>query len=527
MSYVGYTVRIPLGLGGLDKSENKTAVDYRKLIEAENVVILNKQLAKDFGSTKQNSTAVTGTPAIIAGRDYYPTVGTKRGIIATADGKLFKDDGTFAWGTTLKSGLTADKDTVISEGGAEVAGNDKKLFFCNGTDVVQVLSADGATTGNINTPSTDWASYHQPRKMAIHRLRNWAIAGHYLYGSTTTNHEDFTGAGSQLFSVFPGEGDYLVNMVSIWGRLYLFKYPRGIYYLDDTDSTAANWYLKRVTGGIGSAGPNALDSSRDEAVFLSPEGGLHFLRGVEAFGDVKSSDLTSILNIESVFRDDATIGDLHRAHVVYFDDRKQVWVGFTSAAGTSNDTILKIDVSDMGNPKPFVTTKDECESIWIYEDPTSNARFPLLGDSAGFIRETEKDSRNVDGTTPYTGRFQTPYTDFGFADPQLSHRDKILDFLEIVAEPAGNYDATMEVYVDGEYSQTIQFNMGSAGAALDSFTLGTDRLDGAGVVSIRKKAASKGQRFSFNVYNSGLNQDFKFAEIVAYFRVADYGRRGD
>lgn len=516
--FEGYIAPIPIGDGGLDARSNKSAVPINKLIKANNVFIRKSLVGKEGGSSHANASAISGGPAIVAGIDYFPTASTQRGVIATSDGKLFKDDGTYTYATTLKSGLGTDKKGWFVEGGAEVTANNKKLFYFNGNDPVQVLSADGVTTTDIATPPADWTGTTQPVKGVIHNGRLWAILGHNLYGSLATNHETFTGAGTQLFSVFPGDGVALTNMVSKFGRLFLFKQPYGIFYLDDSDPSASNWTVRKFTGKIGCAGVDALGEAQNEVVFVSVDANLHFLSGVQDFGDVKDTDITAILNLEALFQTNINRNRLDRAVVRYYEDKKEVWIAYTSSNGTRNDRILKIEVSDLTNPKASFSGKDECESLWFYKQANTSVRKPLSGGSNGFVWTLDEASYNVNSVA-YTAEFQTPFTGFEYVDPQLETKNKLFDYLEIQAAPVGDHDITVDVYIDGDYVQTLVFNMGTPGAALDTFVLNTDRLDGAGIVSRKRKLCCSGRRISFNVYNSGLDQRFEIEKMFVAFRV--------
>jgi len=523
MGYQGLKIPIPIGNGGLDKSLNRSGVPINRLIEATNTEIFDGFVGKEGGSSHQNSTAITGTPAILRGHDYFPDASTQRGLVALSNGVLRKDDGTFAWATSLGTFATTDQITTISEGGVETSGNAKHVFFCNGADSPFVLDDDGATVGAITGPAADWATT-QPVKMLVYGLWNWAIADHFLYRSDPADHESFTGASTSIFEVFPGEGTRLISMIGIFGRIYMFKEPSGLYYLDIADvSDETKWSLNKVSDNISCAGPNSIASTKNEAVFVSATGGLHFLTGAESFGDVKDSDITAILNIEDVFRTGADKTRLNRAQIAYYEDKKQVWVCFTSSTGTRNDRILKIDISDVSNLKAWVSDKDECESIWIRKDATTGQRKPLLGGKDGFVWTTDETTFNVNSTS-YNARFQIPFTDFSFFDPNLANVDKILDAVEVHAQPSGDHDITLQIFIDGDLRDTLTFNMGATGAALGSFVLGTDRLDGSGLITKKKRAAGFGQRFSYSIFNSGLNEGYNIDKIVSYVRPA--GERG-
>lgn len=530
MAYEGYRAPIPIGDGGLDSRTNKSAVAITNLIRANNVFIKKGLVGKERGSSHANASALSGTPAIVGGIEYFPTTTTQRTVIATSDGKLYKDNPLYDFSVTLKSGLGSDKKTVFMEGGAEASGNDKKLFAFNGYDPVQVLAGDGATTANISSPPADWTGNSQPVKGVIHNSRHWAILDHNLYGSQSSDHEDFTGAGSFLFSVYPGEGIRLTNCLSIFGRLFMFKEPYGIYYMDDSDlggtALGDNWVVKKVTGKIGCAGPDALDYGRNEAVFVSTDAALHFLSGVSDFGDVSDSDITALLNLEELVQNDINRNRLDRCVVRYYEDKKEVWVAYTSATGTRNDRILKLEISDLSNIKATFTTKDKAESLWLAKSATENVRMPVSGGTDGFLWLHGKENRNVNDTA-YTGEFQIPYTGFEYIDPDLEAKNKLFDYLELQAVPVGDHDVTVDVYIDGDYVDTLTFNMGTSGAALDAFELDTDRLDGAGIVHKQKKLTSSGRRISLHFYNSGLNQSFEIEKAFIGFRVSDESLRSE
>lgn len=518
MGYEGIIAPIPIGDGGLDARSNRSAVPINKLIRANNVFIRKSLVGKEGGSSHANSTVISSTPAIVGGVDYFPDETTQRPVIATSDGRLIKLDSSYNVSATLKSGLGTDKKTVFTEGGAEASGNNKKLFSFNGFDPVQVLSGDGVTTSDIATPPADWTGTTQPVKGIIHNGRLWVIMGHFLYGSSLTSHETFTGSGTQLFQVFPGEGITLTNLVSIFGRLYLFKQPHGIYYLDDSDTNSANWFIKKVSGKIGNAGSDSLDYSLNEAVFVSIEGSVHFLSGAQEFGDVKDSDITSILNLETLVQNDINRNRLDRAVVRYYEDKKELWIAYTSATASRNDRILKLEISDLSNVKAAFSKKDEVESLWMGKESISSVRKPVSGGSSGFIWKHDLSNRNVNDTA-YSAEFQTPYTGFEYMDAGLEVRNKLFDYLEIQAAPVGDHDLSIDVFIDGEYIETIAFNMGNIGAALDTFVLDTDRLDGAGIISRKMPLHGEGRRISFLCYNSGLNESFEIEKMFCAFRV--------
>jgi len=151
----------------------------------------------------------------------------------------------------------------------------------NGYNVVQVLSGTGVTTSDISAPPADWTGTSQPIAGVVHNGRLWGWGNlndpHRIYGSLTSDHEDFT-TDSLTMSVFPGVGQKLVAGVTTQGRLFLWKFPRGLFWLDDADITVSNWLLRQKSIALGAAdSPYAVLPIDDDVLWLSAEGRFHVL----------------------------------------------------------------------------------------------------------------------------------------------------------------------------------------------------------------------------------------------------------
>lgn len=518
--YTGYIAEIPIGHGSLDKSENYRAVPIENLISALNLEMENNVYRKEPGSAHTNGTVLGGAPAVIGGSEYWVSASTRRLIIATSDGEIYRSTDSGANFSSIKSSLGTDKKTVMCEGGKETSGADKHMFIFNGYDPVQVIDADGTSTGDLATPPADWTGNTQPLKGVIHRNRLYAILGHQLYGSDLTNHETMTGGNSVLIPVFMGESSELTNIVSFMGRLFLFKKPYGIYWLDDSNTDSQYWVPKRVTGKVGCCGVDALDSGKNEVFFLSNDGYLHVMSGVQEFGDVRDSDITTLLNLNNYLRDDINRARLDRAVVRYNEEKQTVFIALTSLGGSRNDRLIKINIRKSPTIKATVTEKDECESMWTLTNTATNVGNLQFGGNAGYCWDTDEVNRNVEGVA-YEGNFQFPETDFAWIDEKLANKNKIFDACEIERVTTGNYSLLGSVYIDGDITaQTLSFSLGGSGSPLDTFLLDTDYLSGAAQKAKRLPLYGTGRTLSIKFSNSGLNQNFEVAKLRIFFRVA-------
>ena len=322
MSYTGSILPISVGHGGHVGTRDQQSIGPDKLLIARNIMYDGLTLTKEGGTSKYNSSAISGTPSVLGGHDWWPVAGTQRMVVVLSDGTIKKDTGAGDFAVTLASGLTVSSIVpLFVEGGKEAAANNRKLFVFTGVNAVQVLAADGATTAALATPPADWTGANQPTFGFIHNGKLWgggnANDPHRLYYSIATNHEDMTGAGSGSLSIYPGEGEKLVGAVSFKGLIVAWKYPKGIYIIDTNDATAANWTIRPHSRKIGGVGPRAMVEVDNDILFWDPAGNLHLLSAVQEFGDTSSSNLGKVNDISSFIKDNFNFARLGFIRGVY------------------------------------------------------------------------------------------------------------------------------------------------------------------------------------------------------------------
>ena len=145
---------------------------------------------------------------------------------------------------------------------------------------------------------------------------------------------------------------------------------------------------------------------------------------------------------------------------------------------------------------------------------------PLCGDNAGTVWGLDQPIFTKDGNG-YRGEFQTPHFDFSWVDPVLATLRKSGAFLEVVAEPVGNWDLSVDVLWDGALTQTIVFNLNAPGAALGSFVLGSSILGEGDTLTVRHRLLGGGRRLSLRFYNTAANQNFSISRAYVSFIPAD------
>lgn len=489
--------------GELDPSRLKTG----DLLVAQNCNFsAGNLIEKEGGSTKINAVALSGAPIVMTGFDWWPTPSIQRRVVYTSDGKLYKDDMTGAFGTTLKSGLTVSRVTHMNEGGLESTGRNRKLFICTGVNIVQVESGDAATTANLTTPPADWAGTNQPAFFVLFRGVNIGAGNandpYRIYASLGADHEDFTTAGVWNLSVYPGEGQKLVGAITAFGKLLLFKHPLGLYTLNDAAAAVSGWFAQPISRQYGMAPTPHAVAQIDEAVvaMVSSTGSIIMLQeSVGSLTGVSFTDLSRALNLRSVIRDNFNLGRLDKVQARWYDEAKQLHVVYAAKGGSTENRRLVIDFNTE-RTRVEITEKDTNSSLWMELDSDLIPR-PRSGDTAGFTRKLDQVARTVDGTA-YGFRAQTAPTDFSDVDPSFMGL-KELSYLHLEFEPTGNFDVSCGIEVDGVGKGTVTFNMGAVGAVLPFDLPGT--LTSGGLRRKYRAIVGEGHYVSLNFTESGEN----------------------
>jgi hypothetical protein len=520
--YTGNVVEIPIGSEGLTGSKNPTGLHPGYLLEATNISYYDGTLRKEGGAAKYNASAISGAPTILGGFDHRTNALAQRMVVACNDGKLYKDSGTGTFPVTLKSGLSASMRPFFVQAGKEAAAGNRKLFIFTGTNVVQVLADDGATTADISAPPTDWAGANQPTFGLLHAYRMLAGGNandpHRIYYSTQANHEDFTSAGTGTIAVYPGEGDALVGGISFNNYAIVFKRPAGIYALDLTDLTAP--IVRRVNRSVGLASPWAMAQTDSDVIFMDCVGNIQSLVNSLTNADVEGRNLDQDAFLEPLLRTELSTSRLNQVKAAYYVTRREVHFAYTTIAGSINNSRLVLDLYRPDKIRYRISPRDVCEALWLRRDSNGIDRV-MVGDNAGFVWQLDQPTRNKAGAA-YSSRAKTVPTDLSFADNSYGHRVKNAEFLELVYEPTSFNMVNVELEWDGRPRQTVGFHLQSSGAILGtSFVLGNAILGSSAYQTTRRRLVGGGKLLSLTFSNNARDQDFSIARARLYFNLAN------
>lgn len=529
MAYRGSVTRLPVGMLGFSGSRNPTQLQAGHLQSVEGMSLDGGLMQKEGGAVKFNAVALGAPNRINAGISYSPLASILRDAVFINNGSVLKDtSGTGTFTVTLRAGLNGNQfepPPYFMMAGGEAAGNARTLFMFSANNQVQFVDGDGAVMADITTPPADWAGAGNfPTFGVLHEGRLWgggnASDPHRMYYSTPGNHKVFTGAGSGTISIFPGEGERIVGGISFKGLLIIFKYPKGIYPIVTQDPAPAGWRVEALSRAVGGVNQHTILAIDNDVMYMDSGGNIHLLSATNAFGGVETSNVSQKSDIASFMRDSVNLVAIKRAVSVWYGTKQQAQFSVPGIGGSDNSIRLIVDLSAPQTGLRFLKTiRDTAISMWMRPD-TFGVYKPAFGDLLGFIYILDQVARNKGGVG-YDFSFETANMDLAFVDPKLATLDKAGDFLELVFEPQGDWDLTIQIVWDDVPSPPQLFAMGGAGAPLGTFILDTDILSSTSIKSIRKRIAGSGRRIRILGKNSGLNQNVAISDFYLSFRPMD------
>lgn len=528
MSYTGYIVHLPVGTEGMTGSQNLSVVKPNQLILANGTTYENGTVQKEGGAAKYNGTSLGTGLAVMGGFDWWPNASTQYMIVALSNGTVLRGSATGTPATTLVSGLTLTSGSgalpVFVEGGKEQASTKGKLFMFSGTNPVQVFTT-GATGHLLASGPSDWVGF-PPTFGFNHNQRIWAGGNsnnpHTLYYSQGTNHEKYSASGTfpgGNLTVFPGEGERLIGGLSYKGLAIVWKYPRGAYIINTLSNLATGWSVSRLSPSVGMRSPLAFSVIDDDVAWMDQDGNIQVLSAVQEFGDVSSKNLSQIADMAPFIRTNINIGKLAQARAVYYPLKREMHIAVPQISKTYNSARLVVDFNRLDLPRFRYSDRDTPISMWMRRDVNQILR-PMMGDNQGFIWELDTTAKNKDGVG-YTSVFQTGHLDLSHVDPKLGTMMKTGDFLELVTDQLGKWIIYVDIYWDGSYKQTVQFDMKPKGFVLGSGVLGSGSLGTNLVMNLKKRITGQGRRFSYKAYNNNADEDYSVMSFYLHFRPTD------
>lgn len=505
-------IEIPAGRDGITRVKNATLLRSSQLAYADNISTDRLIFEKMPGASKVNSVALAGD--VLGHWDWiYGSPATQELVAYIDDGataSIVTVDGS-GLAATLKSGLTTGGFPWFEEGWT---GSQRALFIYNNFDIPQVYLGGGVPTADLTQSSDDWSSY---RPAASGQTRTRMIAwgnsnfAHTLYLSVSGNHSNFKGGESATERIFPGEGQKITAGKFHKERFYIGKYPLGIYFLDDSDISIANWSRDRVTTSIGTAGPGCMLDIGDDLIILSTDGLFYALSQIRTQGQVVVPPFLAQETSEFI-KEKVNLAYLHKVRSIWFGHKRQAWFAVPSTNSTYCDALIIFDLMEPENPKLLYSTRDVCPSLTLRRGSVTGIQKPSFGDNDGFIWQGDQTARNK-GDAGYTAQYET--VPVSLVPGALTRSN--LEMLHVIMQPQGNWDLTLEVLRDGVTSQTLAYSMQTPGASGSTISLDSDVLAGQTIANVRHKLEGDARYVKLIGKNATADQNFAVASHIVEF----------
>lgn len=365
--------------------------------------------------------------------------------------------------------------------GKESAGNDRKWFFVNGVDVPTAGVSAGAAAHDIASPAADWGLSDNPGTQPIngfvHSTSNRLCLfgnlndAHRLYFADPDNHEDFATVNKAFTMRIASQiGERLYGAAEYQGVFWLFKYPVGIFYLDDSAIDFLQWSYRTRSDGLGCApSPYAVLAINEDVLFMSPDGHVHLLSAVSNLGGVMASDLTRQLGLHIWTQQHIDTTRLETMTSCWNPYNKTAYFGCksTTAGLNDNDLLLKFDfglVNRGGAVRFSYSTVWHANSLCLKRRDMVGTPALMVGEQSTcyFVDPTQFGFRTdvLPGTTTpvtrgFASRQRTQSLDFAEQNPDLRNRRKHFRSVEFVFGDVLTQPVTCIVEVDGQVRQTL------------------------------------------------------------------------
>ena len=461
------TTEIPGGQGTMNASQSPSSIKETDVVIAESITTEHDTWEKDGGVAPFNSVAVSG--GIVGLWDFFSATQVQE-LLAVTDTSSFYTVGPSGVVKTLGTNLSAPAVWHFAEG---ATGTTKAVFLTNNARTMQLSHYDGTTFAAVTSPAADWISGKRPAFSFSHNNRLYAGPGaslHQIYASVVNVMDDYTTTpGALTWQVFPGEGQKLMGGCSFQRQAFLFKYPRGLYTLDDSNLDSSTWGWRKITDAVGLVSPNALIQIANDVIFLSPDGLLHSLtRTLVGSGDPIDSVILPI-QMHNYLRENVSWLYAEKTQMAFYEIKRKVYVALPAFGSQTNNLMLVLDGHSETTPNFTISTRDQPTALAVRRDDLTVGR-PIIGSPDGVVYKIDQDVRTRADGSGYVGSYETKDLDLV---PTGQYRANLQE-LEIVFARGGNWTLTIDVYLDGSYSETLTFLQSSQGGALDFMFLDTD-----------------------------------------------------
>lgn len=383
------------------------------LRQADDIVFnLDGSKTKRYGYEYHDNAAVTNTPDLIAGSDYWANVSNvKTQKIVCWDNQATSK----AWIQPAAGGAWTE---LTKDASATAPTNLKRVAFevFNNDLIMAVTDDQAAGRAPLKWDNQDGGNAYLPlggtppniKYVRKHQGRIWGAGDpsmpDRLYFTSPGNHEEWNGVGdSGAIDIDPGDGDHsgiTAIFPSFRGMLFVAK-ANAIYRV--SGQTPLDYKVEPVTYGLGCNSHNSAVAVDMDDVYFQSERGYHSLVLTDKFGDFEGAFLSSTVQNDFLALD-KTLG----AYV------QGIWIPSLNSCiwnvsrnGTTMDTLWLYDVRFKAWYR-WTGAAPQC--LFRVEDSSTKIKRAYFGNDVGRLSKTQKTGQYHDYTSTIISEIiQTPF----------------------------------------------------------------------------------------------------------------------
>ncbi len=505
--YVGISYVIDCGQGGMNHNYNVDAIPPTSFVNpSRNINLHEGGRRKRGGTAKVNTTAISGAPTVVGLHDFKLSSGAEFLVMATSDGRLWKN-----FTTTIATGLTANKLTSFMSA-------DDTLFICNGEDLPLTWDGVAASASTMTNIPTDWVKPNCPKQFVLHgsgaSQRAWALGfvSGTVYASSASSLTDFSSANVTTIPVYTGDAYGIVGGVEFGDRLIVFG-RRQAYIINDTSESTSGWGYTPTQWSGGAAHHRLIVRTPNDIVVMADDGTIYSVVAAENYGDYRVASLTRPSHMDVWIRENINLQQIDKFHAV-FDPVLRCIYFFMVRSGGANINVALVYFIDRppeqawsihDNQSYDSGYKASCSAV--VETDTGAYRV-YTGCGSGHVWKLNEVTRSDAGNGYYAG-FKTP--NLSIENPRAT---KMFHMGRVVYRPSGAYTMAVNLWVDGQSMSSTTVSVSGTGAVLGEFVLGSDVLGGAQLYDNSFTIGRIGKRVQVELYNSTAAQDFFISQLI-------------
>ena len=457
---------------GLKSAAPATFLAPDELSVCENISFgLNAERKKRLGTTRYNTSTISGTANIVALGDFWrfgTSLTPTQKFVAAANGQLYQSPGDGTWTSILNpfgSNTSLITNITVAQGYA---------VFSDGSSVPQKYDQTAVTAldgGAGTAPRFTAASYHLARLFVV------GTAAHPSGFDVSAGGDITLWTGGDVLlnaSLDPDDGDACIGISRTFHkRLYIFKGPNFGSIHEISGNTLSTLQHDRVFNGLPLLNNKAIITTPNDIFWLS-RSGAHSLVTTQQYGDTTAAFLSE--PVQDIWQTQLNPSALDAA--VGFWNPLYGYVGWfvTPAGSTTNEWALVYhylisDPSPRGKKfwsvwKMGGDVAGYSAQVMVTPSAFSGAGQPRLylgGSADGFVYAGDQTTLTDGNGDAYTARVKTGIN-LTLGQASVLH-EKQFYALTTYFEPVGAYNHDVNITVDNR-TQSFQVVMSGQGDVL-------------------------------------------------------------